>query len=174
MQNLQRARLQVQHADLARVDDRSDGVERSAVILLLELAVFHESLAADVFLELRPADEVVILTVDLAVAFGSTRICAEKRVRKKFVGSLVGLRRSNCEKKLAEKDRGEKLTWNSRGESRDVLEEPQSEFVSADARRSHQDKRSPDIGLRVVEGHLFVRRYFEFVRCVWEKRRRKK
>ncbi len=95
MQNLQRGRLQIQHADLkrktiiviiyyckaiifetyfSRVDDCPDCVERGPVQLLVELPVLDEPARGHVVLELRPGHEVVVLAVDLAIAAISGRI----------------------------------------------------------------------------------------------------
>lgn len=66
--------LEVEDADLARVDDRANRVERGAVVLPVELPVLHEPLVTHVLLELGARHEVVVLSVDLAVALRSGRV----------------------------------------------------------------------------------------------------
>ena len=74
LEDLQRLRVQVEDAELAGVDHGADGVHRRSVVGLLVLAVLHELAVDDVRLELRPRDEVVVLTVDLAILLRPTRV----------------------------------------------------------------------------------------------------
>ena len=53
---------------------------------------------------------------------------------------------------------GRVLTWDGRGEPGGVVQKPLPELVAADAGRTHEHKRPPLAGLRVVERHLLVRR----------------
>ena len=79
MEDLERPGLEVEYADLSRVDDGPDRVQGGAVVLLVELPVLHEALGPHVLLELTPGHEVVVLTVDLTLALCSGGICLKKR-----------------------------------------------------------------------------------------------
>lgn len=57
--------MEVQDADLSRVDDAANRVEGSSIVSLLVFSVFDELARQDVCLKLRPCDEVVILAVYL-------------------------------------------------------------------------------------------------------------
>lgn len=66
-QDLEGLGVQVEDADLAGTDDAADGLDRGAVVGLLELAVLDELATEDVRLELLARYEVVVLAVDLRV-----------------------------------------------------------------------------------------------------------
>ena len=55
------------------------------------------------------------------------------------------------------------LTGHGSRKSDDVLQQPQSELVAANAWGTHEDQRPALISLGVIQGHLLVRRDLEFV-----------
>ena len=71
LEDFQRLRVEIEYADLLRVNDGSDGLEAGAVIGFLVFSVLHKFSVKNVLLELRTGYEVVVLAVNLIGTLGT-------------------------------------------------------------------------------------------------------
>ncbi len=78
MEDLEADRLEVENADLARVDHGPDRVQACPVILFVIFPMLHEPLAADILFKLGSGDEVVVLGINLALSLVSGCVCKAK------------------------------------------------------------------------------------------------